>query len=261
MNDERADSDLFGLNGRVAIITGGSRGLGREMAMAFAEHGANVVVASRKAEPCEQLAAEITERTGNRALGLACHVGNWADCDALVARVLDEFGTVDVLVNNAGMSPLYESLDSVSEELFDKVLAVNLKGAFRLTALCGKVMAGHRGGSIINISSIAAVRPTASEVPYAAAKAALNNLTVATARSFGPSVRVNAIMPGPFLTDISKAWDLDAFQRTADAEIPAERGGQPNEIVGAALYFAGAASSYTNGAVLKIDGGWAYSPA
>jgi NAD(P)-dependent dehydrogenase (short-subunit alcohol dehydrogenase family) len=231
------------------------------MAEGFAAAGATVVVASRKLEPCVELAGELTARTGNPALGLACHVGRWADCDDLIGRVLDEFGAIDVLVNNAGMSPLYDSLDQVSEELFDKVVAVNLKGPFRLTALAGAAMASASGGSIINVSSIAAVRPTPGEVPYAAAKAALNNLTIATARSFGPTVRVNAIMAGPFLTDISAAWDLEEFGRLAAAEIPAGRGGNPDEIVGAALYLASSASSFTNGAVLKIDGGWAHPPA
>jgi NAD(P)-dependent dehydrogenase (short-subunit alcohol dehydrogenase family) len=257
----RTNTDPFDLTGKVAIVTGGSRGLGREIALAFAEHGADVVVASRKLEHCQTVVEQIEQGTDRRALAVACHVGRWSDCDDLVAEVLDRFGAIDILVNNAGMSPLYESLDAVSEELFDKVIAVNLKGAFRLTALCGTAMAQRSGGSIINVSSIAAVRPSAAEVPYAAAKAALNNLTIATARSFGPKVRVNAIMPGPFLTDISEAWDLEAFEQTARTEIPAERGGQPHEIVGAALYLAGSASTFTNGAVLKIDGGWAHTPA
>lgn len=254
-------TDRFDLSGKVAVVTGGSRGLGRAMAEGFAAAGATVVVASRKLEPCVELAGELTVRNGNPALGLACHVGRWSDCDDLIGRVLDEFGAIDVLVNNAGMSPLYDSLDQVTEELFDKVVAVNLKGPFRLTALAGAAMAAASGGSIINISSIAAVRPTSGEVPYAAAKAALNNLTIATARSFGPTVRVNAIMAGPFLTDISAAWDLEDFGRLAATEIPAGRGGNPDEIVGAALYLASSASSFTNGAVLKIDGGWAHPPA
>ena len=149
----------------------------------------------------------------------------------------------------------------MSEELFDKVVAVNLKGAFRLTALCGTAMEQRSGGSIINVSSIAAVRPSPAEVPYAAAKADLNNLTIAAARSFGPMVRVNAIMPGPFLTAVSEAWDTDAFEEVVADEIPAGRAGRPDEIVGAALYLASSASSFTNGAVLKIDGGWAHAPA
>lgn len=249
------------MTGKVAVVTGGSRGLGREMVHAFGRHGADVVVASRKLDGCERTAAEVTERTGRRALAVACHVGRWADCDALVERAYREFGKVDVLVNNAGMSPLYPSLAEVGEELFDKVLAVNLKGAFRLSSLIGTRMADGDGGSILNVSSVAAVQPTAMEIPYAAAKAGLNALTVGMARTFAPKVRVNALMPGPFLTDISKAWDLDAFAEQARNFIPLERGGEPREIVAAALYFASPASSYTTGAVLKVDGGMAYSPA
>ena len=122
-------------------------------------------------------------------------------------------------------------------------------------------MAAGKGGSIINVSSVGAVTPDATVLPYAAAKAGLNTLTVGMARTFGPTVRVNGIMPGMFLTDISKAWDLDAFADRADRQIPLQRGGQPDEIVGAALYLASAASSYTNGAIIKIDGGLAHAPA
>ena len=250
----------FDLTGRVAVVTGGSRGLGRAMSVAFAEHGATVVVASRKESACTELADQITATTGRRSLGIGCHVGRWDDCDRLVERVTSEFGSIDVLVNNAGMSPLYPSLSAVTEELFDKVIDVNLKGPFRLSALVGERMAATRGGSIINISSIAAVEPRPIEVPYAAAKAGLNNLTIALARSFGPTVRVNAIMAGPFMTDITKAWDLEEFKQTARTLIPLQRGGEPDEIVGAALYLASDASSFTNGAVIKVDGGTSYSP-
>ena len=255
-----ADRDPFDLTGKVAVVTGGSRGLGRAMCLAFAEHGASIVVASRKIDACIALAEEITTRTGQRAVGVGCHVGRWDDCDRLVDTAYDTFGRVDVLVNNAGMSPLYDSLSDVSEDLFDKVIAVNLKGPFRIAALVGEQMAAGAGGSIINVSSIAAVQPSPIEIPYAAAKAGLNTLTLGLARCFGPSVRVNTIMPGPFLTDISKAWDLDAFAETAKRSIPLRRGGEPDEIVGAALYLASDASSFTTGAVIKIDGGAAFSP-
>jgi NAD(P)-dependent dehydrogenase (short-subunit alcohol dehydrogenase family) len=152
------------------------------------------------------------------------------------------------------MSPRYDSVAEISEDLFDKVIAVNLKGPFRLTAIVGTRMGVAGGGSIINVTSTAAVRPHHSVLPYAAAKAGLNVLTAAFTGAFGPSVRVNAIMPGTFLTDISKAWDMDAFKQLA-ATFPLERGGRPEEIVGAALYLASDASSYTTGAVLPIDGG------
>ena len=253
--------DRFDLSGKVAVVTGGSRGLGRAMVTAFAEHGADVVIASRKVEACEALAAEVTAATGRDAIGVAFHAGRWDDCDRLADTAYERFGKVDVLVNNAGMSPLYPSLAEVSEELFDKVVGVNFKGPFRLAAIVGERMVAAGGGSIINVSSIAAVQPTPTELVYAGAKAALNAMTIGLARAYGPSVRANVIMPGPFLTDISKAWDLEAFRETAKRTIPLGRGGEAEEIVGAALYLASDASSYTTGAVLKVDGGAAYAPA
>jgi len=248
-------TELFDLSGRVALVTGGSRGLGREMALAFARFGADVIVASRKQDACDAVADEIRRTTGRRALGRACHVGRWQDLDALADAACQDFGAVDVLVNNAGMSPLYPSVEAVSEELWDKVLAVNLKGPFRLTALIGSRMARGNGGSIINISSGAATRPTPDVIPYAAAKAGLEAMTVGFARAFGPKVRVNAIQAGPFFTDISKAWDLDAFERRVKSALALQRGGQPAEIVGAAVYLASGASSFTTGAVIRVDGG------
>jgi NAD(P)-dependent dehydrogenase (short-subunit alcohol dehydrogenase family) len=242
------------LEGKVALVTGGSRGLGREMVLAFAEAGADVVISSRKLAGCEDLADEVRAKTGRRALAVACHVGQWDALDGLVDAAYDEFGTVDVLVNNAGMAPVYPSLDAVTEELFDKVLAVNLKGPFRLSALVGSRMAAGGGGSIVNVSSIAAVRPTPSDLPYAAAKAGLDVLTAGYARALGPTVRVNTLMAGPFFTDISKAWDREAFDVYAQA-FPLQRGGRPEEVVGAALYFASDASSFTTGSVLRVDGG------
>ena len=246
-------SSLFDLSGKVALITGGSRGLGREMTLAFARAGADVVIASRKLESCQAVAAEVAA-LGRRALPVACHVGDWAALDALVETAYRYFGTIDVLVNNAGMSPLYASLDAISEALWDKVLGVNLKGPFRLSALVGTRMAAGHGGSIINISSIAAERPSPTETPYAAAKAGLNAITIAFAHAFGPTVRVNCIQAGPFLTDISKAWGeavVEHFKATAALRRP----GNPDEIIGAALYFASAASSFTTGAILRVDGG------
>jgi NAD(P)-dependent dehydrogenase (short-subunit alcohol dehydrogenase family) len=246
-------AELFDLSGKVALITGGSRGLGHEMALAFARAGADVVIASRKAEACERAADEV-RALGRRALAHACHVGDWNALDGLVDAAYAEFGKVDVLVNNAGMSPLYPSLAEVSETLWDKVLGVNLKGPFRLTANVGTRMAAGDGGSIINVSSIAAIRPTPTETPYAAAKAGLNALTEAFAHAFGPTVRVNCIMAGPFLTDISKAWD-PKMVKDMSATSALRRAGNPDEIVGAALYFASAASSFTTGAILRVDGG------
>ena len=252
-------SQLFSLEGKTAIITGGSRGLGREMALAFADQGANIVVASRKVENCEEVASEV--RTfGRRALAIGYHAASWTDAERLAATAIAEFGSIDILVNNAGMSPLYPSLVEVTEDLYDKVLDVNLKGPFRLSALIGTHMCTPidgvvRGGSIINVSSIASHRPSPNEVIYGAAKAAINNLTIGLAKTYGPHVRVNCIAPGPFLTDISKAWDMDNFKKMARTNYSLQRGGEPHEIVGTALYLASNASSYTTGTVINVDGG------
>lgn len=246
-------AERFDLSGRVALVTGGSRGLGREMVLAFAAAGADVVIASRKGDACEAVAAEVAAATGRRALARACHVGRWEGLEALVEAAYGEFGKVDVLVNNAGMSPVYDRPVDITEELWDKVLDVNLKGPFRLSALVGTRMAEAGGGSIINISSVAAVRPSPDTIPYSAAKAGLNALTVALAHAYGPAVRVNCIMAGPFLTDISRAWGPESFER--HRLLALGRAGQPSEIVGAALYLASDASSFTTGAVLPVDGG------
>ena len=247
------------LDGKVALVTGGSRGLGREMVLAFAKAGADTVIVSRKIDSCEKLATEVAETTGRRALPVACHVGDWEALGGLVEQTYAEFGRIDVLVNNAGMSPLYDSLDTVSEALWDKVFDVNLKSAFRLTTLVAPRMVAAGGGTVINISSIASERPTPTDLPYAAAKAGLNILTKGFAQEYGPTVRVNAIMAGPFLTDISKAWDMDSANELFGA-MPLRRAGNPDEIVGAALYLAGPGSTYTTGAVIPVDGGRTSTP-
>jgi NAD(P)-dependent dehydrogenase (short-subunit alcohol dehydrogenase family) len=247
-------ADLFDLTGRVALVTGGSRGLGAEMVRAFAAAGADVIIVSRKLENCQRLAEEVSAATGRRALPYACHVGHWAELDDLVNAAYAKFGRVDVLVNNAGMSPLYDQPADITEALYDKVLDVNLKGPFRLAALVGARMVEAGSGSIINVSSGGSIRPRPNILPYAAAKAALNATTVGLAHAFGPAVRVNCIMPGPFLTDISKAWDLEAVN-ARQLGYALRRCGNAPEIVGAALYFASDASSFTTGAVLPVDGG------
>lgn len=245
---------LFDFTGKVVLITGGSRGLGRSMSLAFAERGADVVVASRKLPACEEVAREI-EAMGRRALPYACHVGRWDELEGLVEASYAKFGKVDVLINNAGLSPLYPSLHEVTEDLFDKVVALNLKGPFRLSALVASRMAKGDGGAIINVSSTASMNPSPTSEPYGAAKAGLNAITRSFAFAYGPKVRVNCIVPGPFLTDISKAWDMPAFEKRAQTSLALKRGGQPDEIVGAALYLASDAASFTTGAWIRVDGG------
>ena len=247
-------NELLDFRGKVALVTGGSRGLGREMALALAQRGANVVIASRKAEVCEAVAEE-ARALGVEALPYACHVGHWDQLGELADAAYERFGKVDILINNAGMSPLYPSLSAISEDLFDKVMSVNFKGPFRLSALIGERMAAGDGGSIINISSTASLNPSPDSEPYGAAKAGLNAITRSFAFAYGPKVRVNCIVAGPYLTDISKAWDMEAFEKRAKTSLALGRGGQPNEIVGAALYLASDTSSFTTATLIRVDGG------
>jgi NAD(P)-dependent dehydrogenase (short-subunit alcohol dehydrogenase family) len=246
---------LFDLSGHVALVTGGSRGLGRQIALGFAAHGASVIVSSRKQEACEETAAEIRAQHGVDAWAISANVSHWDQCDALVDQAYEQAGQVDVLVNNAGLSPVYSSLSEVTEALYDKVLAVNLKGPFRLGALVGERMVAAGGGAIINISSVEAVHPSPRALPYAAAKAGLGALTLGLAGAYGPTVRVNTLMAGAFLTDISKAWDLDAVTENLRRTSALGRAGNPGEIVGAALYLASPSASFTSGATIRVDGG------
>jgi len=242
----------FDFSGKVALVTGGSRGLGAAIARSFAEQGADVVIASRNAESCEQLATEIESEFGRRALGIGAHMGRWEDIERLVEAVYERFGKVDILVNNAGMSPLSDSSLETSEALFDKVIGVNFKGPFRITALVASRMVQGDGGSIINISSIGAIRPQPAYAPYSGAKAALNAITIAHAFEYAPKVRVNAILPGSFRTDIAKSWSADKEKNIQSA---IKRYGEPEEIVSTVMYLASEHSSFTTGALIRVDGG------
>lgn len=247
--------DLFDLTDQVVLITGGSRGLGREMAFGLARCGADVVIASRNMDNCVAVAREIEAETGRTALPYQVHVGRWNQLDGLVEATYDAFGKVDTLINNAGMSPLYGKLSEVSEKLYDSVFNLNLKGPFRLSALVGERMVAAGRGSIINVSSAGSLRPSPDIIPYASAKAGLNAMTEGFARAFGPTVRVNTLMAGPFLTDVSKAWNLEERDTDMFGHLSLRRAGNPAEIVGAALFLASDASSFTTGSIVRADGG------
>ncbi|MCG5432927.1 SDR family oxidoreductase [Mycobacterium sp. MYCO198283] len=245
---------LFDLTDRVVLVTGGSRGLGREMALAAARCGAETVIASRKYDNCATTAAQIEAETGRVSMPYAVHVGRWNELDGLVDAVYDRFGKVDVLVNNAGMSPVYDKQTDVTEKMFDAVVNLNLKGPFRLSALIGERMVAAGRGVIVNVSTHGSLKPHPTFIPYAASKAGLNTMTEALAMAFGPAVRVNTLMPGPFLTDISKAWNVDGVQNPF-AGAALQRAGNPSEIVGAALFLMSDASSFTTGSIVRADGG------
>jgi NAD(P)-dependent dehydrogenase (short-subunit alcohol dehydrogenase family) len=241
---------LFDLSGKVALVTGGSRGLGLEMVRAFAAHGADVIIASRKLENCEQAAEEV-RALGRRALAVAAHVAKWDEIDRLIETAYAAFGRVDILVNNAGMSPRMPSHE-VSEALFDSVVGLNFKGPFRLASQIARRMRDGAGGAIINVSSTGGVMPLPEVVPYGAAKAALNAMSLSFAHEYGPKVRVNTLSAGPFLTDIAKAWAPEAREKASNA---LGRPGKPEEVVTAALFLASPSSSYVTGTVVKVDGG------
>jgi NAD(P)-dependent dehydrogenase (short-subunit alcohol dehydrogenase family) len=224
------------------------------MALAFAKAGADIAVVSRKLDACEETARQLTA-LGARAFPFACHMGRWDDIQPMVEAVYGHFGKVDVLVNNAGMSPLYPSLEAVSEDNFDKVVAVNFKGPFRLTALVGGRMYRGAGGSVINISSIASLEASPWALPYAGAKAALNVLTDGFSAAYSPTVRVNTICVGPFATDVAEHWADPPDHDHPGWTKAGLKVGLPEEVTAAAVYLASDASSFTNGALIRIDGG------
>ena len=241
---------LFDLSGKVALVTGGSKGLGLAMVRGFAAHGADIIVASRKLENCEAVAEEV-RGLGRRAIAVAAHVGHWGDIDRLIDTAYAEFGRVDILVNNAGMSPACPS-HAVTEKLFDSVVNLNFKGPFRLAAQIGKKMFDGDGGCIINVSSSGALVPLPGVVPYSGAKAALNAMSISLAHEYAPKVRVNTISAGPFLTEISKSWSEEQRDNVPNAM---KRAGAPEEVVTSALFFASPHSSFVTGALLRCDGG------
>jgi NAD(P)-dependent dehydrogenase (short-subunit alcohol dehydrogenase family) len=243
---------LFDFSGKIALVTGGSRGLGAQMVRAFAERGADAIVVSRKLDACERVAEEV-RALGRRALAVSAHCAKWDEIDALIETAYAEFGRIDILVNNAGMGPRVPSHE-ISEEWFDKVVGLNFKGPFRLASRIGQRMAEGNGGAIINVSSSGALMSLPQVVPYGSAKAALNAMTVSLAREYGPKVRVNTISAGPFLTDIANAWDASAREQQPNA---LGRPGRPEEIVTTALYLASPASTFTTGALIRVDGGLA----
>lgn len=243
------------LRGRVAVVTGGSRGLGLAISHGLAQAGAHVVVASRKLEACEEVAKQLTA-LGTAASAHAFDAGRWEDCDRLFDEVKARWGRAHILVNNAGKSPVAPSSLETSQDLFDKIIAINLRTPFRLCALFGDHMRAQGGGAIVNISSTGALRPEANFAPYAASKSGLHILTQTFAKEFAPDVRVNTVLPGPFHTDSTKAWSRsEGFARYAKRAQPLGRAGEPEEIVGAVLYLVSDLASYTTGVALPVDGG------
>ncbi len=251
-------SDRFDLTGRVSLVTGATKGLGRSMVQGLAEAGSDVVVVSRKQDLCDQVAREVTESTGRRALPIACHMGEWDAIPALVDRVYDEFGRVDVLINNAGINPSFTPITEITEAYFDKICSVNLKGPIRLAALVAPRMGKDGGGSIINVATLGAYSAGPGVGTYTGLKAAMLNYTKTMAAEWvSMGVRVNALCPGPFMTEMMKGtakFDTGFVDRSAEATLM-KRVADPDEVIGLTLFLASDASSYVTGEDYSIAGG------
>jgi len=250
---------LFSLQGKVALITGASRGIGRSIALAFAEAGAKLAVSSRNKRPPElEKVAEQVRAMGGEALVIPAHVGKKAEVQKLVQGTLQAFGRIDVLVNNAGANPVLSSMVDLEEEAFDKVLEVNLKGAFLMSKAVAKEMIKQGGGRIINISSVSGLRARADQTgAYCISKAALNMMTRVMARELAShNILVNAIAPGSIKTEFSRVnWTDPDRKAQRIREIELKRFGEPEEVVGLALFLATEASSFVTGEIIRVDGG------
>lgn len=251
-----APTNRFDLTGKVAIITGASKGIGKAIAHGLAEQGASVVVSSRKQDAVDAVAAEFTT-AGFTAAGIACHVGDESQLDRLVSETINRFGGIDILINNAATNPVFGPLDQMTGEVFDKVMNVNVRACMLLANKCKPHMEKRGGGSVINIASVEGVKPSPMMSVYSVSKAALIMLTQSQAREWGSDkIRSNAICPGLIQTKFSSAlWQNEDILNHFVGQLPLQRMAQPEEMVGLALYLASDASSYSTGGIFTADGG------
>jgi NAD(P)-dependent dehydrogenase (short-subunit alcohol dehydrogenase family) len=249
-------AERFRLDGKVAIVTGGSRGIGKAIATGLSEQGARLALASRKQEALDGVAEEIRNQ-GGECLAMACHLGKPDQIKALIDKVLETYGTVDILVNNAATNPYFGPIVDATEEAWNKTLDVNLKGPFLMTQAVAKIMMQKGGGSIINVASVGAFRASPMQGIYGVTKAGMVNMTKTFAQELAlANVRVNAICPGLTATKFSEVLiQTQEIYDVALQKIPVKRHADPDEIVGAALYLASDASSYVTGTTITVDGG------
>lgn len=248
---------LFSLEGKVALITGASKGIGLSIAEAFAQAGAKVVISSRRQESLDEMALELREK-GLLVEAIACHVGHMDELQALVDQTIELYGQLDIVVNNAATNPVFGPVEDTSLEAFDKIIEVNLKAPFQLMKICFPYLKKSDGASVINISSIGGLSPEPGLGIYSVSKAALISMTEVFAKEWGEhGIRVNTICPGLIKTKFSEAlWDNEHILKHMMKSLPIKRVGKPDEIAAAALYLASEASSYTTGTVLTADGGF-----
>jgi NAD(P)-dependent dehydrogenase (short-subunit alcohol dehydrogenase family) len=251
-------ASMFDLSGKVAIVTGSTKGIGRAMVSGLAAAGASVVVSSRKQELCDSVADEVQAESGGEVLGLACHVGDWDAIPAFVDAVVARFGRIDVLVNNAGINPAPVTTSQMTLEYWRKVFAVNLEGPLRMSQCVAPIMRDGGGGSIVNIATMAAYSGGPNVCAYGASKAALVNLTKSNAQEWASwRVRVNALSPGPFVTEMVEgaARIRPGFKDLIAEGTMMRRIAVPAEIVGPVLYLASDASSFVTGDDISVSGG------
>ncbi len=250
-------ADMFDLTGRVAVVTGASRGIGEAIAKAYAERGARVVVSSRKQAACDEVASEIVAGGGDAA-AIACHIGDMDALEQLFDEVGRRYGRLDVLVNNAATNPYYGHILDTDPGAFQKTVDVNVRGYFFASVLGGRMMRSTGGGSIINVASVNAVRPGPLQGIYSITKGAVLNMTKAFARECGPDgIRCNAILPGLIRTKFAGALLADEQQlKHYVGDNPMRRVGEPRDLAGAAVFLASDASSYVTGEFLVVDGGF-----
>lgn len=247
----------FDLNGKVAIITGSSKGIGKAIAKGLAEKGANVVVSSRNQEACDEVVKEF-EKEGLKAIGIACHIGKEEQRQSLVEKTIEAFGRIDILVNNAAINPVFGPIEDVDPAIFDKIMDVNVKAPWALSNLVLPHMQANKNGSVINIASVEALTPGAGLGLYSTSKAALLMLTKNQAKEWGKyGIRANAICPGLIQTKFSAAlWTNEKLLKKIEKTIPSGRMGQPEEMAGLACLLASDAGAYMTGGVYTADGGY-----
>jgi len=247
----------FSLEGKVAIVTGGSRGIGRAIAIGLAEHGADVAVAARKPEDLED-AAEAIRKTGRKALAVPTNVRKVEDLQSLVDATVTGFGRLDILVNNAGTNPVFGPVQDIDERAFDAIMNTNVKAIHFLSAFAREAILKHGdGGSIINVSSLGGLQASDVIGGYSVSKAALNMLTQVCAKTWGKDgIRVNTISPGLIKTEFARAlWDNEKIYNELVGQSALKRIGLPEDMVGAVVYLASAASSFVTGQNVVLDGG------
>jgi len=253
---KQSTRNLFELEGKVAIVTGASKGIGLSIAQGLAEYGAKVLISSRSQESLDLVAKELSD-DGLKVFPFACHVGDENQRKDLVKKTIDTYGRIDILVNNAAINPVHDSIEKMSSEVYDKILNVNLKAAFDLSNLCFPYLKKDKEGAIINIASVEGLKPSFGLGLYSITKAALIMLTQVQAKEWGKyGIRSNAICPGLIKTKFSSAlWQNEKLKKQIEKHLPAGRVAEPIEMSGLAVYLSSSAGSYTTGGIYTADGG------